>query len=238
MTRMHALEAVTFDATGTLFHCPRLGEIYAEVLARHGVEVTAERAAEVVRRVWEEKEIAARLGTDRFASHPRGAKGFWSDVLDRVAAHLACDPPGPFAAAELFDRFARGESWEVYPEVPAVLAELAGRGLRLGVIANWDERLPRVLGRLGLADAFEAVVWSQDVGVEKPHPAIFASALDRLDLEPPAVAHVGDRRRIDAEGAVGAGMVGLHLDRSGTDEQADLADLSGLPAALPGQVLG
>jgi len=31
------LRAVTLDATGTLIACPAMGEIYAEVLARHGV---------------------------------------------------------------------------------------------------------------------------------------------------------------------------------------------------------
>ena len=27
---------VSFDATGTLLHCPRLFEIYAEILNKHG----------------------------------------------------------------------------------------------------------------------------------------------------------------------------------------------------------
>ena len=30
--------AVSFDATGTLFHAPRLASIYAETLGRHGVD--------------------------------------------------------------------------------------------------------------------------------------------------------------------------------------------------------
>ena len=36
------IEAVTFDVTGTLIHCPRMPEIYAEVLCRHGASVAAE----------------------------------------------------------------------------------------------------------------------------------------------------------------------------------------------------
>ena len=34
------IQAVTFDVTHTLIHSPRLGEIYAEILGRHGVEIT------------------------------------------------------------------------------------------------------------------------------------------------------------------------------------------------------
>jgi FMN phosphatase YigB (HAD superfamily) len=33
------LRAVTFDLTGTLIHTPHLGEIYADVLRRHGARL-------------------------------------------------------------------------------------------------------------------------------------------------------------------------------------------------------
>src|SRR5580693_55000 len=154
------LQAVTFDVTNTLLHCPRLGEIYSEVLARHGIAVAPGEARRLIRRVWQEMACAAEPGRDRFTSHPEGERGWWRRFLTRFCEHLGSAPPSPFAAAELFHRFAQGASWEVYPEVPAVLDRLRARGLRLGVASNWDHRLPALLGDLGLRRRFDAVVYS------------------------------------------------------------------------------
>ncbi|GMU63981.1 MAG: hypothetical protein AMXMBFR36_02550 [Acidobacteriota bacterium] len=109
------------------------------------------------------------------------------------------------------------------------LAALGEAGVRLAVISNFDERLPRLLERLDLASQFEVIVWSQAVGVEKPHPRIFETALERLGVAPARALHVGDRAREDVEGALGAGLAALRIDRAG---DADLAALTELPARL------
>jgi putative hydrolase of the HAD superfamily len=222
------LQAVTLDATGTLFHCPRLGEIYADVLGRHGVGVEASEAGRLVRLVWQELGCSAEPAHDRFGAHPEGERGFWRQMLDRVCEYLGA-PASPFAAAELFHRFAQAEAWEVYPEVPAALHALAADGLRLAVVSNWDHRLPSLLGQMGLSGHFATIVYSAAVGVEKPHPGIFARALSVLGVAAPRALHVGDRRVEDAEGAEAVGMRGLLLSRQpGT--RGDLTDLSVLPA--------
>ncbi len=98
--------------------------------------------------------------------------------------------------------------------------------MRLGVVSNWDHRLPTVLEELGLARFFGSVTYSQKAGVEKPDPRIFLQALDELAVEPAATVHVGNSPLEDVEGAVAAGMGALHLLRSGG---GDLRDLSSLP---------
>lgn len=222
------LQAVTLDATGTLFHCPRLGEIHAEVLGRHGVEVEAGEAGRLVRLVWQELGCSADPAHERFGAHPEGERGFWRQVLNRVCEYLGA-PVSPFAAAELFHRFGLADSWEVYPEVPAVLQALAEDGFRLAVVSNWDHRLPSLLDQLGIAGWFDAVVYSAAVGVEKPHPGIFARALTVLGVAAERTLHVGDRRIEDLEGAQAVGMRGLLLSRHpGT--AGDLINLSGLPS--------
>jgi len=227
------IEAVTFDVTNTLIHSPRLGELYAEVLSRHGVAVEPREAARLVREVWQEFACLAEPGRDRFTSHPGGPRGWWKRFLDRLCERLEVPPPSPFAAAELFHRFATPEAWEVYPEVPEVLATLRERGLRLGVVSNWDPRLPDLLESLGLARRFAALVYSSEVGVEKPDPRIFRSALDRLGVRPEAALHVGDGQIEDVEGAAAAGLQALRLDRRGGS--GDLRDLAALPAMLSRQ---
>lgn len=226
------LQAVTFDATGTLFHCPRLGGIYSEVLARHGVDVTAVRADDLIHQVWAELDCSVELDRDRFGTHPEGPQGWWRRFLDRFCEHLGVPPASRFAAAELYDRFARAESWELFTDVAPVLDSLRADGLRLAVVANWDPRLPRVLDGLGIAGRFDHVVYSAEAGFEKPHPGIFESALARLDLEPEEVLHVGDDRRRDVEGAQGVGMYAVHLDRSGSGEIRSLEGLRGAAERL------
>lgn len=224
------LRAVTFDLTGTLIHAPRLGEIYSEVLGRHGVKVAPERAASLVREVWRELDCLAHPARDRFVAHPQGARGWWRRLLERFCERLEKPPPDPFAAAELFERFAGPDAWEIYPEVGDVLTELRRMGFKLGLVSNWDERLPRLLDGLDLAAPFDAVVYSQEVGAEKPHQRVFGTALDRLDLPPARVLHVGDRRRQDVEGARAVGMHALLLSRENGD--GDLSDLAQLPSRI------
>ncbi|MEZ5330761.1 MAG: HAD-IA family hydrolase [Thermoanaerobaculia bacterium] len=232
-TRSREIEAVTLDATGTLFHCPRLAAIYAETLGRHGLAVDPDRVGELIPVVWRELDCRVGYGEDRFASHSGGSRGFWKGFLQRLCALAGLSAPSRFLAAELYDRFARGESWELYPEVEPVLARLAGRGLRLAVVSNWDERLPGVLAELGVAGRFASVVYSQRVGVEKPHPALFRRALDELGVPPERALHVGDRSRLDVEGATALGMRALLLDRHRTgDGTGVIASLSELQRVL------
>lgn len=233
-----APRAVTLDATGTLFHVPRLAETYAEVLARHGMQAPLADLRGLIPRVWQEMECRVELGRDRYRDHPGGSRGWWRRFLERLCEYLELPPPSPFAAAELYSRFGRGDAYEVFPEVTATLAGLHARGVPLAVVSNWDERLPRVLEELDLARWFDAVVYSWEVGVEKPHPAIFERALAALGVEPHEALHVGDGMRDDVEGALGVGMEALFLLRPGTGHRrrdhaapaGDLADLTPLVA--------
>jgi putative hydrolase of the HAD superfamily len=209
------LRAVTLDATGTLIACPAMGEIYAEVLDRHGVAVTAAQVRRVFPVVWRELDCRTPAGRDRFTAFPGGSRGFWGRLVERLCELLDAGRPGPFAAAELFHRFARPEAWVVYPDVVPALEALRALGLRLAVVSNFDERLPDLLEGLGLTQRVDAVVTSAALGVAKPNPAIFRHALERLGVEAGAAIHVGDHRLEDVEGAQAAAMAALHLDRAG-----------------------
>ncbi|HXO20723.1 MAG TPA: HAD-IA family hydrolase [Thermoanaerobaculia bacterium] len=223
------IEVITFDVTHTLIHCPRLGEIYSEVLGRHGIAVEPAAARRLVRTVWQEFACLADPGRDRFREHPEGARGWWQRFLVRFCQHLDAPPPSRFASAELFHRFGQPESWEVYPEVRETLGALKGQGLGLGVISNWDDRLPALLAGLDLVPFFDAVVYSSDVGAEKPGLRIFRQALARLGVAAESALHVGDSRLEDVEGAIAAGMRGLLLDRGGRSRRGGIRDLARLP---------
>jgi len=229
--------------TGTLIHCPNLGQIYADVLQRHGIVVSAQEITAVFPLVWQEFDCSVEYGSERFSSHPRGAVGWWTAFLERLCLLVGAPPPSRFAASELFDRFKRAEAWEVFPEVPAVLSSLRASGYRLAVVSNWDERLPELLTDLDLGIPFDPVVFSGRVGFEKPHPEIFARLLEEVAVGPGQVLHVGDRPIPDFEGPQAAGLAAVLVERGKSKSaRAELepgglvnepiADLSSLPGLL------
>lgn len=103
---------------------------------------------------------------------------------------------------------------DLFPGVPAALRSLHAAGLTLALVADCVAGTGRrsydnVLAQHGLTDLFAAIVTSDDVGVNKPDPAIFALALGRLGLDPGAVAYVGNRLDRDIEGANRFGMLSI-----------------------------
>lgn len=206
------LRGVSFDATGTLFHCPSLGIIYAEVLGRHGVELSPARALAGFRAAWSELDCREAPSVDRWARHPEGARGWWGELIRRVCALEDVGVPSEFAVAELFHRFQQADAWSVYDDVVPALELLAARGIPCVVTSNWDHRLHRVLEALDLSDRFDAVICSEEVGVAKPAAAIFEHARDALGGSGPLL-HVGDDGLLDVEGALACGFEALLIDR-------------------------
>lgn len=223
------LRAVTFDATHTLFHAPRLVPIYLEILRRHyGHGIRASELGRLLPMVWQEFNCSTTPPADRFthhhfSGHAEGSRGFWSRYAERLCEYMDLEP-SPFAAAELFDRFGRADAWEVYPDIEETLVELKRRGLALAVISNWDERLPALLQEIELSRHFDTVVYSAECGVEKPHGAIFRICLDRLGVAAEEALHVGDSELEDIEGARAVGLKALRIDRR-SGARAHLLDL-------------
>ena len=82
---------------------------------------------------------------------------------------------------------------------------VAGR-LRVGVLSNWDERLPQLLDALGATPHLDFVLTSRQAAVEKPAAEIFARARELGGVAPGARAvHVGDSVGTDVRGAATAG---------------------------------
>jgi len=90
-----------------------------------------------------------------------------------------------------------------------------GQNFRIAVISNADGGIGRVLSRCGIADCFESVTDSGIVGVEKPHPKIFAAALEAMQVRPDESLYVGDVYSVDYVGARNVGMQAVLFDVAG-----------------------
>lgn len=71
------------------------------------------------------------------------------------------------------------------PGVDHALAVVASLGLRVAIASSSHEVvIAAALDRLGIADAFEAVVSAQHEPFGKPHPGVYLTAAHRLGVEP------------------------------------------------------
>ncbi len=130
-------------------------------------------------------------------------------------------------------------AWRLFDDALPCLRALRALGLRLAAITNAAGDYQRAkLGALGLGSAFDAVLISGELGVAKPHQAIFRRACRTLGVHPAQAVHVGDRLDTDAEGARDAGLHGVWLDRSGCGVLPQSAGISviGQLAELPALV--
>ncbi len=203
------LEAVLLDAGGVLVN-PNWVRV-GDALARHGVDVDPARlaAAEPLAKRELDTPERVRATNDR----TRGWK-YFNLVLTHAGIPLSTATDT--ALAELAEYHRLHNLWESVPEeVPRALAALKQMGLPLAVASNANGTVRAKLARLGLVDWFDLVIDSQELGVEKPAPAFFAFALERLGVRAGATLHVGDFFHIDVVGARAAGLHAWLLDSAG-----------------------
>ena len=132
-------------------------------------------------------------------------------------------------------------AWRLFDDALPCLRALRNLGLRLAAITNAAGDLQRAkLAALGLHSEFDAVLISGELGIAKPHRAIFRRACRALGVRPGQAMHVGDRLDTDAVGARDAGLHGVWLDRSrcGILPQGAGISVIGQLADLPALITG
>jgi putative hydrolase of the HAD superfamily len=134
---------------------------------------------------------------------------------------------------EQLDRFLEAEhaAWDAARLLAAhthpLLDALRERGLKLGLVSNAFDPGPllhRDLERMGLTERLDFAVFSSEVGLRKPHPAIFERALEALGVAPEDALFVGDRLFEDVRGAAELGMTTVQAVWFRADEHPDGAE--------------
>jgi putative hydrolase of the HAD superfamily len=206
------IKAIFFDAVGTLFGLTNtVGDHYAYVGREVGLDLDAETLDRAFHTAW--KQMPQRAAID--GPRENDDKGWWRELVDRVLKQVApslseFDRDNFFEIA--YEHFTEAGVWELYPEVPDVLQELAPR-FQLAVISNFDGRLRFILQHLGISKFFSHVFISSELGADKPDPEIYRCAVSLMKLQPNEVLHVGDDPQRDWEAATIAGLPVFRLDR-------------------------
>ena len=210
-----AIKAVFFDAAGTLIEpARRVGESYAVIARKYGLEVSAADLSERFRFCFHAAPPLAFPGAPP-AEIAELERAWWKALVRRIF-----EPWDGFQRfddyfAELFAYFAQPEAWLLYPEADETLSALKRRGLILAVISNFDSRLTGILEGLGAAHWFEHIFVSSRVGHAKPDREIFQKALEPHSLKAADALYVGDSEEKDLKGANAAGLKGVLIERSG-----------------------
>lgn len=116
----------------------------------------------------------------------------------------------------------------LYADVVPCLDTLVGT-YRLGVIANQPTSVRAAMDRDGLTRFFEVWGVSDDLGLQKPDPRLFAQVLTTAGVSPARTVMVGDRLDYDVRPAKLAGMRAIWVLRGEapdrpTDDQVGEAD--------------
>jgi len=233
------LAAVFLDAGDTLLApTPSFEGRFIAVARAEGVElaeaaVAAAFAAAARRAVWP---------TDW--TDPATQREFWCGHYTDILGELRYEGDRAALADRMFEAFSDPAAYKLFDDVRPALDALAGRGLKLGVISNFEPWLATVLELEGVDHLFAATAISGVLGVAKPEPGIFLWALQQAAVEAGSALHVGDHLDVDVSGARAVGMAGVLIDRYGRvpdpppgvpriESLAELVDLveAGLPEA-------
>jgi putative hydrolase of the HAD superfamily len=104
------------------------------------------------------------------------------------------------------------------PGCAALLRDWRAAGVRLAWVSNFTtERQILKLEALGLAEAADALVTSEEAGADKPDPRPVDLALARLNAEPTRAWLVGDELRCDVSVARARGLAAIWFRRQATD---------------------
>jgi len=118
------------------------------------------------------------------------------DVFSRTVA--LCPGIKPDLIAALYE--VMPDQWVPFDDTLPVLRELKSRGVRIVVLSNIGLDIRPLLDRVGVSALLDGVVLSFEVGLVKPDPAIYARALELLEVPGSQALMVGDSPRDDVGG--------------------------------------
>jgi len=208
-----SLQAVFFDVGNTLIYpYPSVPHVVREILSDEGHTHDLSAIDEYMPLVDAYYEDRYRTD-DTFWTDEGETSQVWIGMYSLLCRKLGIEDGAERIARRVYEEFGCAARWRAYDDVEPAFVRLRSRGLRVGIISNWDRRLEGLLGGIGLSGYIETVVSSAVVGLHKPDPRIFELACDRLGVSAKDAAHVGDHHYADIVGASTAGMTPVLIDR-------------------------
>jgi putative hydrolase of the HAD superfamily len=172
------------------------------------------------------ERITAELGIEKpdlFRAYEvtRAARGFGTYGSVEGVMSAIVEAAGADADPELIERLLEMErafsetGVELWEDSVPVVRELRARGTKTALISNCSHSTRPIVDRLGIAEEFDEILLSFEVGMHKPDPGIYREALRRLgDIAPERAVFVDDQPAY-CDGAAALGIETFLIDRSG-----------------------
>lgn len=225
-TPLTGIRACVFDAYGTLFDFASAAAGCRDVLGERTGPLTA---------LWRDKHLQYTWLRSLQGIHA----DFWrvtGDALDHALDALGIAEPG--LRERLMGLYGR---LGAFPEVPETLRRLKGKGFATAILSNGSpEMLAGAVENAGIRPLLDAVLSVEAVGVYKPHPGVYALAVERLGAPAEAIAFQSSNAW-DAHAASAFGMRVVWCNRYGQRPERlpgrpdrEIRTLDELPGLLEG----
>ncbi len=175
--RLEGIQAVVFDAYGTLFNVASPVEKLASEIGSGAADLA---------KLWRQKQLEYTWLRSLTGTHA----DFWHvtrDALDYALAELDLAEAG--LADELMTLYLK---LDAYDDVAACLSALQGKGKRTAILSNGSpSMLDSTVRHAGLDRSFEQVLSVEDVGIYKPSRRVYRLALQKMHIaDAPSVCFV------------------------------------------------
>ncbi|XP_078049231.1 rhythmically expressed gene 2 protein [Augochlora pura] len=212
---------VTFDVTGTLLMTQL--KYYAEIGRQHGLLIDQRKLARSFKSSFHRLSIEHPI----YGKHTGiGWQNWWRRVVHDVFKdqhNYISDTTLDKVAGILIKSYGTSLCWHKYPGTIEILEYLQRKGLIIGVISNFDERLEAILLDTKIRSYFSFVLTSYDFGVQKPDTPIFDEALKltrkhhNINIASQEAIHIGDSVIYDYIGAKNANWNAILIKHDNDD---------------------
>ena len=216
----HRYDAIIFDVGGTLIGFPKL-EPFQEFLVLAKLPA-AEDDALAFRQRFLTHVVAERDKVQGMGADEGPLDAWWRGIFDMTW------PDRPDLADEMYQWLRQDRFDRLFADVVPALQSLRDLGMPMGVLSNFARRLETQLGIWGVRDYFDFVIVSSVVGMAKPDPRIFDLAASEAGHPAYRLLYVGDHVSDDIEGARGAGLDAVLVDRWDHQPEALCSRISSL----------
>ena len=209
------IKAVFFDWFNTLARFePSREELYSQAFRQFGIELNSKDIIRGIltadRYYFEENTkspVEKRSPQEQMEVYLHYPNAILTEAGVKVSKEL------PLKVIKIVTEQFRGVTFALFDDVISTLKTLKERRFILGLLTNLDKDMNPICRELGLEPYLDFVVTSGEVGVDKPEPPIFLTALQRAGVNASEAVHVGDQYKLDVIGARGVGITPILIDR-------------------------
>jgi putative hydrolase of the HAD superfamily len=208
---MKKITAVFFDA-GNTFLWPResVGKIYAQLAKEIGYIFSSEIMDARISSAWK-KHIRIKSARNFQCTNDMLITDWKQFVRCVLPENISADDFEKLFY-HIYTRFGEAKFYTLASGFTETINTLKKMNIQLGLVSNWDSRLPSLLKAFNLYSLFDTLTISYEAGVEKPNTKIYDIACQRTRVLPENALMIGDSISCDVEAPESIGMTGLLYD--------------------------